>query len=217
MKKKKQQIKQEIVKPMSKLGMIFGKDRIIALAGEKNTGKTNNLISLIVDYRKTNTKTPIFAYGMAPSVMDYLKTIGVRELSEMSHLIGKKDCIIVLDEFQKLKLNDRRHKDAKDKFVDFVYHDNIYVILSSPNIREFNSIIGGIVEKWLLKNVRKDLCVNGSQLKRMVEEYKGRYKSLDSIAVPIDKLLLINPIEEITVDCPYVKEADNKAANKSLF
>ncbi len=78
--------------------------------------------------------------------------------------------------FKKLKLNDRRCKDTLDEFIDFVYHNNVYVIFSSPNIREFNSVIGGVIEQWLLKTVRKDMCINGSQLKKVVEEYNGRFK-----------------------------------------
>ena len=200
-----------------KFGDIFGNCRIVALVGEKSSGKTNNLVSLIVDYRKYNKKTKIYAYGMPESVMAFLITLNVQEISSLSHLIHKENAILILDEFQKLKLNDRRHKDELDAFVDFVYHKNVYTILSSPNIREFNSIIGSIIERWLLKNVRKDLCVNGSQLKKIVHNYAGKYKELDSIAVPKNQLLLINEDKEIRIDCPYVREADTKKGQVNLF
>ena len=200
-----------------KLGTIFGKCRIVALAGEKSTGKTNNLVSLIVDYRKYNKTTKIYAYGMPESVMKYLVKLNVEEISSISHLIGKENSILILDEFQRLKLNDRRHKDELNSFIDFVYHQNVYTILSSPNIREFNSVIGGVIERWLLKNVRKDMCVNGSQLKKIVEKYVGRQKELDSISVPVDKLLLINDEKEILIHCDYIKEADSKTGQVNLF
>ncbi len=203
---------------MSKLNKIFKGVRIVGLAGLKNSGKTNNLISLIVDYRKTHKEEQIFAFGLNESVMNFLsKKYNVIEISSLRHLVGKKDCLIILDEFQRLKLNDRRNKDELDEFIDFVYHNNVYVILSSPNIREFNSIIGGVIEKWLLKSVRKDNCINGSQLKRIVEKYKGRYKLLGEIEVPVNELLVINDDEELKIKCKYIKEADHKLKNKELF
>src|SRR3990167_2906008 len=185
------------------LKKIFGDCRIVALAGEKNSGKTNNLIAMLKDYKKA----PIYAYGLPKEAIDYL---GAKEISSLRQLVHKRDCVIVLDEFQKLRLNDRRYKDELNDFVDFVYHNNVYVILCSPNIREFNTIIGSVIEKWLLKNVALDMCVNGSQLKKVINGYKGRYKVLSAIDIPKNELLVINNEEEIVLKLPYIKEIDNK-------
>jgi hypothetical protein len=201
----------------SKLKIIFGDKRIVGLAGEKSTGKTNNLVHLIKDFRKTNKDTPIFIYGFPESVTEYLKKYGVTEISCLEHLVRKKDCILLLDECQKLKLNDRRNKEQLNNFVDFIYHNNVYAIFSSPNLREFNTIIGGVIEKWLLKNVRTDLCINGSQLKAVIEKYKGRRKSLNAIEVKKNELLLINDDEETIIKCPYVREADSKKGLIDIF
>lgn len=200
---------------MSKLKDIFKDCRIVGLAGIKNSGKSNNLASLIIDFRKENKKVPIYIYGMSDTVMDVLPN--TKEISSLSQLVYKRNCILILDEFQRLKLNDRRHKDALDEFIDYVYHNNVYVILSTPNIREFNTIIGGVIEKWLLKNIRIDQCINGSQLKKAVEDYKGRCKSLGNIDVPKNKLLVINDEEEQLIECEYIVGADEKLSNKEIF
>ena len=192
------------------LKKIFGDCRIVALAGEKNSGKTNNLIAMLKDYKKA----PIYAYGLPKEAIDYL---GAKEISSLRQLVHKRDCVIVLDEFQKLRLNDRRYKDELNDFVDFVYHNNVYVILCSPNIREFNTIIGSVIEKWLLKNVALDMCVNGSQLKKVINGYKGRYKVLNAIDIPKNELLVINNEEEIVLKLPYIKEIDNKKDNKEIL
>lgn len=199
---------------MNKLKKCFGNKRIIGLAGNKNSGKTNNLIHLIQDFQKSHKTVKIFAYGMEAKIIRYLK---IQEISSLEHLIKKKDCLIIIDEFQMLKLNHRKYKDTLNEFIDFVYHNNVYVILSTPNIREFNSIIGGVIEKWLLKDIRIDQCINGSQLKQIVEAYKGRYKTLGSISIDKDRLLVINDTQETVIYCPYIVEADTKLNQPTIF
>lgn len=200
-----------------KIKEIFGDKRIVALVGEKNSGKTNNLVALIKEYKNKRKDVQVYVYGFPSDVTHYLKKMDVREISSLKHLVQKKDCILILDQVERLKLNDRRYKEQLDQFVDFVYHNNVYVILCSPNIREFNSIIGSVIDKWLLKTVREDSCVNGSQLKMVIDEYKGKYKSLGAIEVPKDEMLLINNEEEIIINLEYIKEADTKGTNKNLF
>jgi tRNA(Met) C34 N-acetyltransferase TmcA len=207
----------EIYDEPQKLGIIFKNARIVGLAGNKHSGKTNNMCQLIKEYTSIQKTTPIYVYGMPQEVIAELNKIGVLEISSLSQLIGKKNCILILDEFQKLKLNDRRYKDDLNEFVDFVYHNGVYVLLSSPNIREFNSVIGGVIEKWCLKSVRLDQCVQGSQLKKVVERYKGRYKSLGSIHTQKNELLVINDDYEVVLDINYYKECDHKTNVRELF
>jgi len=192
---------------------IFKDCRIVGLVGIKNSGKTNNLIYLLKDVKDIK----VYFYGMDLVTTNYLLSLGFHEISSLNHLVDKKDCLLIIDEFQKLKLNDRRYKDTLNKVVDFVYHNNIFLILSSPNIREFNTIIGGVIEKWLLKTIYIDQCINGSQLKKVIEDYKGRYKQIDNIIMDKDKILIINNDKEEIIHCDYVKQCDTKRFNKSIF
>ena len=103
------------------------------------------------ELRKENKDLMIYAYGMPESLKPLLIELDVLEISSLQQMIKKRGCLFIIEEMQRLKLNDRRYKDALGEFVDFIYHNNNYCLLSSPSIREFNSIIGGIVEKWILK------------------------------------------------------------------
>ena len=199
------------------LEQIFKLGRIVALAGNRNSGKTNNLIYLIEQFRKHNSKTPIYLYGFPPEVMLYLKNFNVKEIDSMRQLTSKRDCILIIDEMQRLKLNDRRYSEIKTEFSDYIYHNNVYCLLSSPNIREFNSVIGSIIEGWVLKSVDVADCVNGSPLKQAVDEYKGEYKTLGCIDMPKSHMLLINDQETKTIVCGYVAVADTKRLHKDLF
>ena len=193
------------------------KHRIVALPGDKNSGKTNNIVRAIIEYRKEREDVPIYAFGLPEEVMKFLKKCNVTEISSLKQMIKKRDCFLIIDEFQKLRLNDRRNKQQLDEFIDFIYHRNVYVLLSSPNIREFNTVIGGKIERWLLKTISIDNCINGSQLKEKIDEYNGKYKFLGMIEVPKNEILLINDDSDIILNCAYVREADTKKKNKDLF
>lgn len=199
------------------LKQIFSQGRIIGLAGNRNSGKSNNLIYLIQQFREINKKTNIFVYGFKPEVVQYLNKYNVKEIVSLKQLLNKRDCILIIDEMQQLKLNDRRYTDIKNQFSDFVYHNNVYTILSSPSIREFNSVICSIIEGWLLKSIDIDQCVNGSQLKKVIDEYKGQYKLLGCINTPKNKMLLINENENIEFSCDYIEKIDTKKEHIDLF
>lgn len=200
-----------------KMKKIFGENRIVGFAGDKNTGKSNNLISLIVDFRKYNQSTPIYVYGFAKSVVTFLKDYNVIEVSSLKQITLKKDCFLIVDEFQRLRLNDRRYKEDLDDFIDFVYHNNVRVILASPNLREFNTIIGSKVEGWILKSLSIEDLVNGSQLKRVVTEYKGNLKVFKSLQIGKGEILIINEDKELIIALEYIKAVDTKIGNKDLF
>jgi hypothetical protein len=205
------------------LPQIFEHGHIIGFAGKRNTRETNNLCYLIKKFRQTNKATQIFIYGFPQEVVKYLKQYGVVEIDSLRQLINKRDCIIIMDEMQRLKINDRRYTEIKSEFSDFVYHNNVYAILCSPSIREFNSVIGSIIEGWIVKSIDIDQCVNGSQLKQAIDEYQGNYKTLGTIDTTTkedkgcDKLLILNDEESITIHCDYVPEADTKKGLRDLF
>jgi hypothetical protein len=200
-----------------KIEKIFKKVRIIGFAGDRHTGKSNNLVSLILDFRKQNKSTPIYVYGFNKEINDFLKGFGVVEVSTLKQITIKRDCILIIDEFQKLRLNDRRYRDDLNDFADFIYHNNVRVILASPSLREFNNIIGSKIEGWILKSLNLGDLVNGSQLKRVVEEYKGNAKVFKSIQIPKSEILVINNDKEEIIKLNYIEEVDTKKGNKDLF
>ena len=201
-----------------KIKEIFGNKRIVGLAGDKDTGKTNNLMALIKGFRTKNKTTKIYVFGLNECALKWLTALpNIFEISSLSQLSDKENSLIIIDEFQKLRLNDKRHKDLLNDFIDFIYHKNNWVILSSPNIREFNSIIGSKIERWVLKSLRLNDLVNGSQLKMAVLNYNGRFKCIKDIKVRKNQLLVLNDDFEKVINVNYIKEADNKIELKSIF
>ena len=68
-----------------KIAEIFDDKRIIGMAGERNTGKTNNLMALIKDFRTYNKSTPIYYYGLEDSVVEWME-ISIKNSFEVSTL-----------------------------------------------------------------------------------------------------------------------------------
>jgi len=197
---------------------IFGDNKIIGLAGSKNSGKTNNLMEAIRIFRNKNKVTPIYVYGLDTHTLEWVKTLGsVFEISGLDQLSNKSNSLLILDEFQRLKLNDRRQKYILDEFIDFIYHKNNWVIFTSPNLREFNSIIGSKIEGWCIKSLRVDSLVNGSQLKDVAKDYSGRFKSLGRITLRKNEMLVINEEYEKVLTFDYIEKIDKKKENIDIF
>ena len=203
-----------------KIKELFGDSRIIGYAGNRNTGKTNNLIALILDFRKYNKDTPIYVFGLDKFTYDFIKKLGkIFVINSLDQLVDKQNSLIIIDEFQKLRLSDRRYRELINDFVSLIYHpeNNNRLILCSPDLREFNSIIGSKIEKWVVKSIRFSDLVNGSPLKNAVRNYQGSYKRLNDIIVPFGELLVLNPDREIVIKIDYIPEVDTKKMNKDIF
>lgn len=201
-----------------KIKELFGDRRIVGLAGEKSSGKTNNLMALLKEFRQLNKETPIYIYGVNERTLNWAKKFkNVFEVSSIEQMTDKKNCLIIIDEFNKLKLNDRRYTDLLNSFIDFIYHNNNWVIFSSPNLREFNSTICAKIERWALKTLRMADLINGSQLKDAVINYNGRCKVINNIQVDKNKLLILNDAYEKIIELEYIPEIDDKKTNVDIF
>jgi len=202
------------------LEKIFGGRRIVGYAGNRNCGKTNNLVYLIKNFRETNKHTHIYIYGMDRVTMEFLQSLGnVHEINALEQLVGKKESLFIIDEFQKMNLGDRRYKKLLGSFINMIYHpeNNNRVIFCSPDLREFNNVMGSKIEVWVVKSIRFKELINGSQLKEAVDDYKGRYKQLNDIVTPKNEMIVLNGSEEIVITADYIKEVDTKSGISDMF
>jgi hypothetical protein len=224
------------------LKQIFKHKRVAAIAGNRHQGKTNNILRIVFDHRigeraklktwlklslKARGKTPkpkplkIYAYGLPcdEATATLMCDLDIIRISSVEQIANKKDCLLILDEFQTLKLNDRRNKDLLIKLMAKIYHpeQNNYILFCSPTTREYNSVIGGYIEVWLLKSMHISDTINGSQLKNALLKYKGHYAQMDYFDIPKDKIILLNDDCEQVITCPYLEQADNKKDIEGLF
>lgn len=197
---------------------VFDKKRIVGVIGNTNSGKSNNIIYLIDDFRKTNKDVNIAIYGFKEEVSQKLqKKYNCQVIETLEHISQLKNSLIVMDEFQKLRLGDRRYKVLTDEFFDFIYHNNNWIILSSPNLSEYNKLICSKVEIWLLKSLFTKQLVNGSDIKRIVEDYKGDRKRLGYLHIDKSELMLHSSTHTALIKCDYMKDFDSKSKNIDIF
>lgn len=200
------------------LKRVFNEKRIVGLAGESNSGKSSFLIHCLRDFRKYNKNTPILVYGFEPDLMDKLKSeLDLIEICSLDNLVNWNSALIVLDEFQRLGINTSKGKEIAEELFSYIYHSNSRIILSSPSLRSFNSIIGSFVEKWICMSIMLKSLTNGSQLKEIVKSYSGRFKTLGNIKVDKGKALLIADDREIILEFPYNERDDSKKNNIDIF
>lgn len=199
------------------LQKIFGNERIIGYAGNPNTGKTNNLCAAMIEYM-SKTGRNVVVYGFPDAILEELSRHGtVIPVASLEQMTTYENVLIVIDEMQRLNLNDRRYRELLNAFTDFIHHNNNYCIITSPSLREFNSVIGGKISRWVVKSLSQSSLVNGSQLKGAVRNYKGRYKVIDDVRISNDSAVVLGDNHEIVIKFPYVEAVDTKKNNEDIF
>ena len=203
---------------MNILKTIFTGSRVVGVVGETNSGKSNNIIFLLDNFRKSNPDSNVAIYGFKEEVADILRVkYKVDVLSTLEHISDCRNTLIILDEFQKLKLGDRRYKDLTNEFFDFIHHNNNWVVLSSPNLAEFNKMICNKIKNWLFKALIIKRLVNGSEVKRIIETYQDCRKSLGRLNIGKGEMLFYSQKLVTIIRCDYMPLVDMKTKNVDIF
>ncbi|MFA7287240.1 MAG: hypothetical protein WC055_00010 [Melioribacteraceae bacterium] len=192
--------------------------RVAGLAGVGSSGKTNSIMYLLKNFHDLCPSVQIYTYGLTERTQEWAtKNLKAIEVSCISHLSDKTNSIFFLDEVHLLGLSDRAKVSEVKAFASFLNHSNNYVVLSTSNIKEYNSTLCSIIGVWLLKTVKLNMTTNGTDLKRSIRDYRGRYKRLDDVILPVNKLLVLSDQRELVIDMEYIPEIDGKAELPDLF
>jgi len=199
------------------LKKVFEKNRIVGVIGNPNSGKSNNIIALVESFLKVNSTANVIIYGFNQQSTAYLKKLGCKTADSLTQLSLARNSLIVLDEFQKLHLSDKRYRELSQEFFDFIFHNNNWLMLSSPNLAEFNKLVCRRVDAWLIKELYTKDLVNGSKVKTVCEDYKGFAKSLGRFNIEKNEVLLLSDVTSEILTLPYIKDVDGKLNNPNIF
>jgi len=199
------------------LKKIFKDNRIVGVVGNPNSGKTNNVIFLIKQFIEANPKANVVIYGFNQLSTNYLTKLGCVVVNSLAQISLSQNSLIVLDEFQKLRISDKRYRELSQEFFDFIYHNNNWLLLSSPNLAEFNKLICRRVDAWLIKELYVNDLVNGSRVKTVCMDFKGFIKALGRFNVKKNEMLFLTDITSEKFVIPYLKDVDGKIINIDIF
>ncbi|MCK9370431.1 hypothetical protein M0R04_11025 [Candidatus Dojkabacteria bacterium] len=170
------------VVPIDSLALksILKENRIIGVVGNPNSAKTSLTLVLLTNLKKEYPKVPIYAFGVAESLIAPLKAVGITTIYNKEDILDLKltGSIVYCDEFADVFSVESRDKQFHriKKFFNRIFHLNNWFILSTAQAGFWNKFMCGIVNCYLVKEIEYNNLVNGTTLKRKVE---GLYSSSD--------------------------------------
>lgn len=128
----------------------------IAVIGGTDSGKTNLAFYLASKCNHIDKYT-----------LGYPKDIkGFKRLSDKDELYRLKNCVVIIDEFQKyFQRAGRHHNDALHEALDFAEHKNIKIILTAQNNQAIDRNLESKIKCWCLKRLNVHTLKNGGMCK----------------------------------------------------
>ena len=131
-------------------------NKSIAIIGSSNSGKTNLAICLAKQCSHKNKY-----------LLGYPKPIkGFINLSDKDELFSIKDAVIVIDEFSRyFQRYDRHANECLEEALDFAYHRNIKLILTSQNNQAIDRNLESKIKCWAIKKINTHTLKQGGMCK----------------------------------------------------
>lgn len=187
---------------------IFDKPKLIGVIGNPNSGKSN-LIYHMIETLRAKHDFNLVTYG--------LKYKQGQEIFSLDELEQVKNSIIVIDEaLSLLDLNNRAKKEQIETTLRLIFHNNNVIILSllPENCKKFlSSKFTTVIFK---KSTLPDF-INGSMIKRIVNNYKGAERGNTVLDIPIEKALIFDGKSYNIIDVDYYEKFDSKRHNPSIL
>lgn len=190
---------------------LFNEPKIIAVAGNPNSGKSNVLHHLILETKKSNN-FKMYSYGLK---FDFGQNVinSVPELEQIDR------SIIFLDEFYTLfDLENRKERASIERTFRSLFHSNNIIILCGlPD--NFKKFISAKLDLIIFKECNLDDFINGSKLKAVCLDYKGDERGSYLLKLNEEEALFYNVKDSHweKAKIPYYKEYDLKRQNPPLL
>jgi hypothetical protein len=136
--------------------------RTVAVLGDRHTGKTNLLFSLVKNYKG---KREIIFYG-------YPKKLEYRQINSLQQLSLLTDSIVVMDELQNhIKFYNKRTSDDFLELLAIMAHNNNTLIFTTPMTQFITKAMDNFIDCFVYTRIG-DLgsLKNGSKAKRILQE-----------------------------------------------
>lgn len=138
---------------------------VVAILGDKHTGKSNLMFFHMNNYKGTRTKY-LFGYPE--------KVEGFKTLSTISDLANIYDAVVGIDEIQKqFRVYDRRSNIELQELISVAKHNRLTILFTTTQSQFVTRGLEGTVDVWNMTRI-KDLGAlkNGSKPKRVIQNLR---------------------------------------------
>jgi len=194
----------------------------IGIVGNRHTGKSMMIMSLLEDLKVRLPDTNIYVFGIEDALLKKCDSCGFTIMESTMDILDLQiqDAVILIDEmalFFDTKTSSRQ-LDKLERFFDRIEHNNCKIIVSTAREGYFNKWMCGRVTAFLVKQVEYSALVNGSWLKERVKAIKS--KSDYRLELDVSEFFVVTNrgdmiTKRFTFD--YDEEWDSKRFKKRLF
>lgn len=187
---------------------IFDKPKLIGVISDINQGKSNLLYHMIETLRAKHDFN-LVTYG--------LKYKQGQEIFSLEELEQVKNSIIVVDEaFSLLDLDNRAKKKQIEQTLRLLNHNNNILILSilPENAKKF---LASKFTTLIFKKCTIADFINGSMVKRVINQYCGSEKGNTVLDIPINQALIFDGKSYNIIDVDYYEKFDSKRHNAPIL
>jgi hypothetical protein len=187
---------------------LFDAPKLVGVIADVHTGKSNLLYHIIETLRAKHDFN-LITYGLK-----YKQGVEIFSLEELEQI---KNSIIILDEtFSLFDLDNRAKKKQIEQTLRLIHHNNNVLILSllPENAKKF---LASKFNLLIFKKCSIADFINGSMVKRVVQQYCGPEKGNTVLDIPIDKALMFDGKNYKMLDSPYYAQYDSKKNNAPIL
>lgn len=187
---------------------LFDAPKLVGVIADVHTGKSNLLYHIIETLRAKHDFN-LITYGLK-----YKQGVEIFSLEELEQI---KNSIIILDEtFSLFDLDNRAKKKQIEQTLRLIHHNNNVLILSilPGNAKKF---LASKFNLLIFKKCSIADFINGSMVKRVVQQYCGPEKGNTVLDIPIDKALMFDGKNYKMLDSPYYVQYDSKKNNAPIL
>jgi hypothetical protein len=192
-----------------KIENLFNNPKVIALAGDVNTAKSNILYYFISELKKSFNFN-LFSYGLKSN-------LGETKIYSLEEAELIKDSVVIIDEVASLlDLDDRKKRRSIERTFRLIAHNNNIIILSGipENYKKF--LCGKISIYLFTKSTIGDF-INGSRYKTICLNYKGEELGSAVLNMPLGSMLLFDGKHYHKFKIPYLPKFDSKRDNPNIL
>jgi len=188
---------------------------LYGIVGSTNSGKSNTLLYLIEIFKKEREKNDKNYNIICSFNHSFYRSMvkGVKHIFTLKDLELCYNSVIFIDEFHELfKLHNPREVVKVKKILNNIFHqNNIIFLCSTPNF--FNQFLSSKIDKFFIHKIDYDEIVNGSQLKKFINELSGDFVGVYNFKLNKGECFFNNEILKI----PYKKKYDKKKDYKKIW